>query len=146
MYSLAHAENERHGAANGNMRHIIGPYFLAQVPGWVFAAIVLWALQHWGVLPSIYALGLLVVWVAKDVLLFPVMRRFYEPEPAGKRLIGEAGTTVTALAPDGLVRVHGVLWRARSEQEVPAGATVRVREVDGLTLIVAAAATAAPPD
>jgi membrane protein implicated in regulation of membrane protease activity len=118
------------------MRQVIGPYFLAQVPGWILAAIVLWALQHWGALTPAYAAGLLLLWIVKDVLLFPVMRRFYEPEPAGKGLIGEGGTAVTALAPDGLVRVQGVLWRARSEQEIPAGAAVRVRDVDGLTLLV----------
>lgn len=121
------------------MRHVIGPYFVAQLPGWVFAAIVLWALEHWGVLPAAYAAGLLLLWIVKDVLLFPVMRRFYEPEPAGKRLIGESGTAVTAVAPDGIVRVHGVLWKARSEQAIPAGVMVRIRDVDGLTLVVAAA-------
>lgn len=126
------------------MRHVIGPYFFAQVPGWVFGAIVLWGLQHWGVLPAGYAFGLFLVWIAKDVLLFPVMRRFYEPEPAGKRMIGESGTAVTAVAPDGLVRVHGVLWKARSDNAIPKGAAVRVRDVDGLTLLVVATTTPPP--
>ena len=121
------------------MRHTVGPYFVAQVPGWLFAAIVLWALQHWGVLSAPYAAVLLLLWVIKDVLLFPVMHRFYEPEPAGKRMIGATGTAVTTVAPDGLVRVHGVLWKARSEQAIPAGVMVRIRDVDGLTLVVAAA-------
>ena len=118
------------------MRHVFGTYLLAQLPGWVLAAIVLWALQDWNLLSTIYAAALFVVWVIKDFLLFPVMWRFYESEPPAQRMIGERGTVVTALAPSGLVRVRGELWTARSEHELPPGARVSVRDLDGLTLFV----------
>jgi membrane-bound serine protease (ClpP class) len=42
------------------------------------------------------------------------------------------------LAPDspGQIDVHGEIWRAYSREPVPAGAKVRVVEVNGLTLVV----------
>ena len=103
----------------------------------MIAAVVLWVLQHVGVLSTGFAAALLLVWIVKDALLFPFMRRFYEAEPAGRGMIGESGTVVSELAPEGLVRVRGELWKARAEEEIPAGARVRVRDLEGLTLLVA---------
>ncbi|MGN6184102.1 MAG: NfeD family protein [Thermoanaerobaculia bacterium] len=54
-------------------------------------------------------------------------------------MIGEIGVAQTSLAPDGKVFVHGELWNARAKSEVAEGARVRVREVDGLRVIVEAA-------
>ncbi|HEX2836318.1 MAG TPA: nodulation protein NfeD [Thermoanaerobaculia bacterium] len=54
-------------------------------------------------------------------------------------MIGEIGVARTALAPEGKVFVHGELWNARAKSEVAEGARVRVREVDGLRVIVEAA-------
>jgi membrane protein implicated in regulation of membrane protease activity len=36
----------------------------------------------------------------------------------------------------GMVRLHGELWRAVSREEIPAGAQVRVTRIEGLTLHV----------
>jgi membrane-bound serine protease (ClpP class) len=56
-------------------------------------------------------------------------------------LIGQVGVVRQALEPDGVVFVHGELWRARTSGEmVPPGETVRVEGLDdGLTLKVAPA-------
>lgn len=54
-------------------------------------------------------------------------------------MIGEIGVARTTLAPEGKVFVHGELWNARAKSEVAEGARVRVREVDGLRVIVEAA-------
>ncbi|HEX7829064.1 MAG TPA: nodulation protein NfeD [Thermoanaerobaculia bacterium] len=54
-------------------------------------------------------------------------------------MIGEIGVARTMLAPDGKVFVHGELWNARAKGDVAEGARVRVREVDGLRVIVEAA-------
>ncbi len=43
---------------------------------------------------------------------------------------------VGAAATQGLVRVHGELWRATSAMPIAAGTHVRVLRVDGLTLRV----------
>ncbi len=122
------------------MPRALGPYFVAQVPGWIAAALVLGGLYQWAGLPGLPATALLLGWIVKDVLLYPVMRRFYEPEPAGARMIGETGVAVTRIAPDGLVRVRGELWKARSDRDIPQGARVRIRGIEGLTVIVGPAA------
>jgi membrane-bound serine protease (ClpP class) len=59
-------------------------------------------------------------------------------------LIGEIGIAETPLAPSGKVFVHGELWDAVSSVSVPAGASIVVRQVAGLTLRVDPAAAARP--
>lgn len=51
-------------------------------------------------------------------------------------LINSIGITRTDLEPRGKVFVHGELWEARAEQNVPAGKRVRVLKIEGLTLLV----------
>ncbi len=51
-------------------------------------------------------------------------------------LLGAVAEVVEPCNPDGWVRVGGELWRARCEAGAEAGARVRVRAVDGLTLVV----------
>jgi membrane protein implicated in regulation of membrane protease activity len=50
--------------------------------------------------------------------------------------VGAAAEVVEPCFPDGWVRVGGELWRARCEVGAGVGARVRVRAVDGLTLVV----------
>ena len=54
------------------------------------------------------------------------------------REIGEVREPITAggAGGNGLVFVHGELWRAVSHTAIPSGARVRVLRVDGLTLVV----------
>ena len=49
---------------------------------------------------------------------------------------GRRAVAVTALVPDGQVRVHGEIWAARSGTAVGQGDAVVVRAVDGLVLEV----------
>lgn len=53
-------------------------------------------------------------------------------------LIGERGSTLTAIGPeiDGQVRVHGEIWRGTSARVIAAGRHVRVTGVDGLSVRV----------
>jgi hypothetical protein len=50
---------------------------------------------------------------------------------------------VVRCAPRGRVRLRGEIWNARGEEPVELGEAVRVEAVDGLTLLVARAGTAA---
>lgn len=54
-------------------------------------------------------------------------------------MIGEIGIARTRLGPDGKVFVHGELWNATAGTEIAEGARVRVRDVQGLRVIVDAA-------
>jgi membrane-bound serine protease (ClpP class) len=67
-----------------------------------------------------------------------VRTRFSTPTIGRDWMIGEEGEAVAAVAPDGVVRIRGALWRARTNRATPlaAGDSVRVVEVDGLLLEV----------
>ena len=54
------------------------------------------------------------------------------PEVGVEALVGAQGE----LTAPGWVSVHGELWRARSEAPLEVGERVRVRAVEGLTLVV----------
>lgn len=115
-------------------------YVAWQIPGWLVAALVLFLLcQALGLAP--WAAGVvLVLYVGKDLVLYPAMRVvFRTPPPAIP--IGEWAVAVDRLAPSGYVRVNGELWRARVlGGDVPSGAGVVVRAAEGFTLIVEPAA------
>lgn len=124
-------------------------YVLFQIPGWILAGVAVAALHRWFGVPLPLALLLLAVFVAKDFVLYPFLRRSYE-QPAGtelERLIGERGIAVETLAPAGFVRVRGELWRAavRPGVELPRGAPVEVESTDGWTLVVKPAGPAESP-
>jgi membrane-bound serine protease (ClpP class) len=61
-------------------------------------------------------------------------------------MIGEEGVVTVALAPngEGMIRVHGELWRAVSKAGATEGTKVRVLRVDGLRLEVEPVTTAVP--
>lgn len=51
-------------------------------------------------------------------------------------MVGSQGEAVERLAPEGMVRVGGELWRAIADGEVHAGGNVEITAVEGLTLRV----------
>lgn len=68
-----------------------------------------------------------------------VLRSRQWKQATGKEeLVGEEGIAISALPAnaEGMIRVHGELWRAVSPREVPAGKSVRVKSVEGLKLRV----------
>jgi membrane-bound ClpP family serine protease len=112
------------------------PYLLAQVPGWLMALLLAGLLHRWFGVSPLLAAGLVVLWVVKDLALYPLLKRFYVSDTAHP-MLGQVGRTVTPLAPGGFVRVRGELWQARANgTPVGAEASVRVHAVDGLVLHV----------
>ena len=116
-------------------------YALFQVPGWVGAAIVLFALMEWFRLPPWMALGLFCLWVIKDIALYPIVRTAYESDvkTGVEQLVGEKGVAQDRLDPHGMVRVRGELWRAEAESEgqrIEPNSEIEVTAARGLTLIV----------
>lgn len=63
-----------------------------------------------------------------------------------EELVGEEGVVTIALTGggEGMIRVHGELWRATSKENVPVGEKVRVLRVDGLKLEVEPHAVGTP--
>ena len=67
-----------------------------------------------------------------------VRTRFSTPTIGREWMIGEEGEAVSSVDPDGVVRIRGALWRARTNRATPIALDqpVRVVEVDGLLLEV----------
>jgi membrane protein implicated in regulation of membrane protease activity len=121
----------------------VGPewhaYLVANLPGWLLAAVAAWVGVEWLDVPLWAAMTLAVGWVVKDLALFPVMRRYYVSDPPERRMIGQKGVALGALDPSGIVRVRGEIWQAHVEHggsAIPDGAPVRVREITGMRLTV----------
>ena len=51
-------------------------------------------------------------------------------------MIDARGVTQTELSLQGTVFVRGEIWNARSRRKIPKGASIRVKSMDGLTLVV----------
>jgi len=67
-----------------------------------------------------------------------VRTRFATPTIGRDWMIGEVGTAITDVDPDGVVEIGAGRWRARTNRATPvlAGEQVRVAEIDGITLEV----------
>lgn len=117
-------------------------YYLFQIPGWIFAGILLAVLRLLFDLPLWIATGLFVLLVIKDVALYPILRNAYEiGESGAAELVGLKGIARDRLDPYGYVSVRGELWRARVENgsgPVPSGSPVKVVAGHRMTLTVVA--------
>ena len=116
-------------------------YQLFQIPGWILAALLLGALHRWLALPLEFAIGLFVLYVAKDFIIYPYVRKAYEPhnKTGAELLIGCVGLTKQRLDPEGYVQVKGELWRAVADppsRPIPPGQPVRIQAVSDFTLVV----------
>jgi membrane-bound serine protease (ClpP class) len=78
--------------------------------------------------------ALLTVFLMRLVL----KSRSWKTTTGREEMIGSEGVVTTALpaSGEGMIRVHGELWRAAASAPVPVGAQVRVLRVDGLKLFV----------
>jgi len=78
--------------------------------------------------------ALLTVFLMRLVL----KSRRWKTATGKEELVGEEGIVTMALPTggEGMIRVHGELWRATSKENIQAGARVRVLRVDGLKLEV----------
>ena len=120
---------------------VLRRYLLVQIPGWVLAATVLYALHVWLNLPAWAAIGLFAADVVKDFVLYPVLRRAYETTEAigADRLIGETGIVRQPVDPHGYIEVRGELWEAEAtpgSPAIPEGSRVEVESARGMTLVV----------
>ena len=117
-------------------------YLLLQVPDILLAGLILFVLHRWAGLSYGWAVGVFVVWIVKDIAMYPLVRGAFAPARTGaEAFIGARGVVADALAPLGYVRLDGELWRAESlrpRQPIPAGVPVVVRAVQGLTFLVEA--------
>jgi membrane-bound serine protease (ClpP class) len=86
----------------------------------------------WGVVAVVLAAGV-------EVLEVAFWRRFlrrYRVQTGAEAMVGSRAEVLDTCAPDGRVRVGGEIWNAHSEVKAESGQMVRIRAVEGLTLVV----------
>ena len=125
-------------------------YTLLQLPGLLLLGTLGWWGWSQGWLSAGTATIVFALWLTKDVLLYPLYRPALERTApcGGEALVGLDVDAVSALQPEGWVRVRGERWRAKTADgsHHPAGTRVRVVAADGLVLSVVAAGDDARAD
>ena len=98
---------------------LVWRYTLFQIPALALLLIILIVIQQWVEMPAWFVWGLVIIWIIKDVALFPLTWRAYDRDHARKAnsMVGRQGVVQEQLSPEGSVRVRGELWRARIKGE-----------------------------
>ena len=122
-------------------KQVIVRYALFQVPGIVLFVLVLFLIHRWFAIPAHIFWGLIILWVLKDIVMFPLVWQAYDCEGSEKSntMIGAEGVVEKRLSPSGYIRVRGELWKAEAMGDwhpIEKGEHVRVLEIRGLKLLV----------
>lgn len=91
------------------------------------------------VFPAPIGIGVLALAFAGEVGELVFWRRFlrrYRIQSGAEAMAGKAAVVNEACRPLGSVRFDGAVWSARCPAGAGPGERVRIREVDGLTLVV----------
>ena len=120
---------------------VIWRYTLLQLPGLALVIIITILACRYINIPRLYAWGIVILWAAKDLVLFPFVWRAYDTDRQdhANTMIGARGMAKDRLSPAGNVFVRGELWRGEIEKGYPsieAGTSVRVEGIRSLTLLV----------
>lgn len=116
-------------------------YAFFQLPGLGLIIILLWWLTNKFDIPLLYAVAVLILWLIKDIAMFPFLWRSYDNASQNvlEAMIGKGGTAVDDLGPYGYVRIGGEMWRAEvlpGKIPINKGDSVIVTGVDGLMITV----------
>jgi membrane-bound serine protease (ClpP class) len=86
----------------------------------------------WGI---VVVAAAVVVEIAETAFWIWLSRRG-GPKVGAETFVGEEAEVVSPCRPEGHVRFQGELWQARCDAGADAGQTVRIRALEGLTLVV----------
>lgn len=116
-------------------------YALLQIPFTALVIAVLILVRKWVDLPIWFICGLVVLLVIKDVVMFPLVWRAYDPDSPGltNTMEGARGKALNDLHPSGYVEIGAERWQAEIVEGSPPikqGQRVRVHGIRGLTLLV----------
>ncbi len=120
---------------------IIVRYTLLQLPALALLLMALVLVQRWIEIADWIFWGSIMVWIAKDVILFFFTWRAYDTTAArpGRSMVDARGITQNRIAPSGFIHVRGELWKAEvwgGGRPIEIGERVKVINIKGLTLIV----------
>ncbi len=120
---------------------IVLRYSLFQLPAIIALILILIMLRMLLNIPMWSVWVSIIIWIVKDIILFPFVWRSYDKWNTGPTgsLIGLSGQVIERIAPSGYVKVNGEIWRAELESyssPVNIGETVEIVSSQGHTLIV----------
>ena len=102
--------------------------------------IVIWGLPQIGIhIPLTGLIVLMLAWVGVSVFLYRMGSQALRRKPVAglSDMIDSKGKVVRPLAPDGVIRIKGELWEAKSAgRRIKTGTEVTVIGQDGLKLVV----------
>lgn len=117
-------------------------YALLQILGWALVLLVVLLLLRWDWINTTAAVVVIVLWLAKDVLLYPLYLPALAAEsavsPGVEAMVGRVGNCRTEVNGRGMIEVQGERWLARSADgtRIAPGLRVQVVGHDGLILQV----------
>jgi len=120
-------------------------YTVQAILGWmleeaILVAVVLWLLPKFDVNLPLWVLAVLMAALAiYSCIMYRVGRSTFliRPKVAAEDVVGNEGKVTKRLAPEGYVKVQGVLWKAKCvESELEVGDEIVVVGIEGLRLIV----------
>jgi len=120
---------------------IVFRYTLFQIPSLALLVVILLVVRRYIDLPQWFLWGFMLLWVAKDAILFPFVWRAYDrsQERSLHNMVGKKGVAEERLDPLGYIRIHGELWKAEVIDGAPPvekGESVQVQGIRGLVLLV----------
>ncbi len=116
-------------------------YIILQMPVLILLIVIYIVSKNYEVIPSHLLLIFLLLWLAKDIILYPFVWKAYIPRDIKESvsMLGKKGKAFTNIDPNGSVEVRGEIWNARTAKgnyPIRKHDMVRVVEVQGLTLLV----------
>jgi len=106
----------------------------------ILVAVVLWVLPYFNINIPLWGLAVLMAGLAIFSYVTYLIGRptfLLRPRVAPEAIVGREGKVVRSLAPEGYVKVQGVLWKATcAESELESGDEIVVVAIEGLRLVV----------
>jgi membrane-bound ClpP family serine protease len=122
-------------------RHVYFRYGLLAISGTAVLVLILIVVQFWLPVPLWLRVTLILLWILKEIFLFPLVWRAYDSGATEltRPMVGLKGVTKERLAPTGYILIQGELWKAEkmnNEPPIEKDRRVRVEKIDGLKLFV----------
>jgi len=111
----------------------------------IIAGVVIWGLPRLDIhLPLSVLIAIMVVWAVNSIIFYRIGSRALRRRPVSGlgSVVNDIGKVVNPLTPDGVIKIKGELWEAKSAGDhIGAGENVMVVEQDGLKVTVVRAAS-----
>jgi membrane protein implicated in regulation of membrane protease activity len=122
-------------------KKIILKYILFQIPSFLILIVILLLLDHWYNFGYFIIAGVLILWILKDSIMFPIVWKSYETRAHKvswqSKIINKEALVVEQINPEGYVRFNGELWKARCiNDKIDKDEKVVIKSIEDKTLVV----------